>query len=361
MSGFSIGIKTKRLSKKEKIKRLLKKTPYIPTNIPIDLLNKPLPILTKHISTEAWKIPGTMQLSSSVESKFLLLNRIFSHTIVVNYIKESLTRIKFKMPFESKEKFEASKEIRAQINSYYTKQETEWNKVRGIYLRLFRFKQFMTPLIYNWKVKLAKKNIKNVDDPVTLEIPKKPVLVIDINKRISFVYEARSIRKSIEERLLFSDYMFSEPLDPLNILSNKPLTYGQIVSICKQCKDHGEYSWILEEFKIHGTNLKNFITFNRQKLNLEAVNSFFKKNTYTIRETVIDFFVQEADMADLPRNIMNKFIRKYDTQPNNELVQKWVRNTKEYYIAKELNDLTLLNKNQINSENLISAIYQCKN
>jgi hypothetical protein len=267
-----------------------------------------------------------------------------------------LTRIRFKVPCV-REHFEASKEIRAQISSYYAKQENEWNKVRGIYLKLFRFRETILPLIYTWKVRAAKKNIKNVEDPVTLELPKKPVYIIDISKRMSFVYDAKSLRKAIEGRLLFSDYMFAEPLEPVNLLTNEPLTYGQIMSITKQCREQGEYSWVLDELQAHGGNLKLFAAFNKQRLNLEAINMFFKKSTYVMRETVVDFFVQEADMADLPRYKITGFIRRYDMEPTTQVVQKWIRNTKEYYIAKELNDSAMLHKNELDTEKLLNIIH----
>ena len=174
---------------------------------------------------------------------------------------------------------------------------------------------------------------------------------------MSFVYDARSIKKAIEERLLFSDYMFAEPQPPLNLLTNEPLTYGQIISICRQCKIHGEFSWILDELMMYGSNLKRFATFNKQRLNLEAINSFFKKSTYAIRETVIDLFLIEADMADMPRYKITGFIRRYDTEPTNTLVQKWIRNTREYYIAKELNDPTMIKRNDSDTEKILNTIY----
>ena len=365
MLSFAIGThKPKKLSKKEKVKRLSKKAFYSPTvNSPtvnnvnnIPAIRFTLPKLSFSFNRETWRIPGTIYASSSVESKFINLNHIFSYRKIVTYIKDSLVRIRFKFP-QTNEQFEVPKEIRSQITSYYAKQENEWNKVRGIYLRLFRFKQYIAPLIYNWKVNTAKKNIKNVEDPVTLEVPRKPICVIDIKRKMSFVYDAKTLRKTIEGRLLFSDYMFAEPLEPVNLLTNESLTYGQLISIFRQCREFGEYSWALDEFKINGFNLKKFTTFNRQRLNLEAINVFFKKSIYIMRETVIDFFLTEADLADLPTYKVNAFVRKYDELPTCYLVQKWIINTKEYYIAKELNDPALLKKNDIDTDKLLNSIY----
>lgn len=363
MTEFTIGTtKPKRLSKKEKVKRLSKKPVYsatvsneynIPTYFPVRYT---LPRGFSLQKKDIWRIPQTIHVSPSVETKFGVLSCVFSYRVVINYIKDSLARIRFKFPYE-KDTFEVPQEIRAQITSYYAKQENEWNKVRGIYFKLFRFRQSIMPLIYNWKVKIARRNIKNMEDPVTLELPRMPVYLIDIKKKMSFVYDARSIRRAIEGRLLFSDYMFAEPLEPVNLLTNEPLTYGQLISIIRQCRAYGEASWILDELQIHGANLKRFAIFNKQRLNLEAINVFFKKSTHIMRETVVDFFIQEADMADLPRYKITGFIRRYDTEPTNGLVQKWIRNTKEYYIAKELNNSGLLFKNEEDTEKLLNSIH----
>jgi hypothetical protein len=363
MTEFTSGIgNPRRLSKREKVKRLSKKPVYSTTvsnenNIHLYPSYKyivPKTLLFK--AKEFWKIPVTISVTSSLEYKFALLSHIQSYTSIVDHIKNSLKRVRFTFPYE-KDPFCVPPQIKSQITSYYSKQENEWNKVRGIYLKLFRFREMVKPLFYTWKIRAAQRNIKNSEDPVTLEIPKKPVYLIDINKRMSFVYDARSIKKAIEERLLFSDYMFSEPQPPVNLLTNEPLTYGQIVSICKQCKTHGEYSWILDELMMYGSNLKRFVAFNKQRLNLEAINTFFKKSTYAIRETVIDLFLIEADMADIPRYKITGFIRRYDTEPRDPLVQKWIRNTKEYYIAKELNNPVMIQQNDSDTEKLLNAIY----
>jgi len=221
MTEFTLGrYKPRKLSKKEKVKRLLKKPVYNLNNFPISSEKYTLPYYSLSFTTkERWRIPKSITASVFVQSKFIVLSKIFSYSKIVNCIKDSLTRIRFKGP-HTEETFKVPEEIKSQISSYYAKQENQWNKVRGIYFKLFRVKHCLSPLIYNWKIKLARKNVKNVEDPVTMEIPKTPVYVIDIKKRISFVYDAKTLKKTIESRLLFSDYMFAEPLEPVNLLTN---------------------------------------------------------------------------------------------------------------------------------------------
>jgi len=340
--------KNKNINKNKKFKTYSKynEIPHVNTKVLKISLNKQV----------GWQIPSGIKSSSFVKHKFMSLSNMYSYRTIVSYIKSFIINIKFKVP-KTNEHFEIPACIKSLILSYYSKQENQWRAVGGIYQKLFKCKDCFKPLIFNWKIRATMKNIKNVEDPVTMEIPKNPVYLLDINKRMSFVYDAKTLRKTIENRILFSDYMFAEPLEPVNLLTNEPLTYGQLMSIIKQCKKYGEYSWVLDELKIHGGNLKTFSVFNSQKLNLEAINVFFKKSKEIIRETVIDFFVSEAEMVDLPTYKLYSFNIKYDSEPSHPLIQKWIKNTREYYIAKELKNNDLLVKNQVNSEKLLNEIY----
>jgi hypothetical protein len=191
-----------------------------------------------------------------------------------------------------------------------------------------------------------------------MEVPRKLVRIIDFKQQHSFVYEANTIRRAIEHKVLFSDYMFSEPQQPLNLLTNSPLTYGQLMSVIFQCKAHGQYSWILEELRVRKGSLLDFKIYNKVRLNVEAIKSYFKKSNRVIRETVVDFLRAEADFVDLTTVKVFSFIRAYDTTPDNTMVRKWINHTRDYYIAKELNNSDLLEKINVETEILLNMIYR---
>jgi hypothetical protein len=152
--------------------------------------------------------------------------------------------------------------------------------------------------------------------------------------------------------------MFSEPQEPLNLLTNSPLTYGQLMSVILQCKAHGQYSWILEELRVRKGCLLDFKIYNKVRLNVEAIKAYFKKSNRVIRETVVDFLRAEADFVDLTTVKVFSFIRAYDTTPDNTMVRKWINHTRDYYIAKELNNSGLLEKLNVETEILLNMIYR---
>ena len=308
-----------------------------------------------------WQLPRGLKVSDSVMHKFSLVSHITSYDTLKKTITSIFTtnlRFKTKQTNIPHHTFEPSDAMKAHIMAYYARQELEWNMVHGIYLGLFKTKKVLGPLIYKWRVAQCVKNSKNTEDPVTLEAPRKLVRIIDLKQKNSFVYEANTIKKAIEHKILFSDYMFSEPQQPLNLLTNSPLTYGQLMSVILQCKAHGEYSWILEELRARKGSLLDFKIYNKVRLNMEAIKTYFKKSNRIIRETVVDFLRAEADFVDLTTVKVFSFIRAYDTTPNNTMVRKWINHTRDYYIAKELNNADLMEKINVETEVLLNMIYR---
>jgi hypothetical protein len=152
--------------------------------------------------------------------------------------------------------------------------------------------------------------------------------------------------------------MFPEPRAPVNLLTNEPFTYGQLISIINQCKKHGQLSWIMESFKELYANVELFSFHNKQKLKIEAIKTFFKKHPIYLRETVIDYFNLEADYADLPDAQITRFTSAYDTNPNMPVIQQWIGITRDYYIAKELNEPILLTRIAEKTETILNVIYK---
>jgi hypothetical protein len=349
---FSIGINTKKKKPKKKLNKKTKKftSLYYP--------QPSAPIKFEIYSGPRWLLPNCIIASESVQYKFSLLNTIFSFREIKFKIAEYIRNLKFRFTILPQYQWKPPTHITSQITSFYAKQENEWNRVRAIYYKLFKLRQILGPLIFRWQIKKCLKNCKNVEDPVTLERPKKPVTVIDFKKRISFIYDASTLKKTIENRLLLSDYMFPEPKEPVNLLTNEPFNLGQLISVYNQCLKYGEFSWTIESLKNFSGDLNMFSIYNKQKLKIEAINSFFKKSTFVIRDIVIDYFNLEADYSDMPDPSCTRFINAYDTTPERGIVQEWIGHTREYYIAKELNEPFLLIKSAKDTDILINKIYK---
>jgi len=116
----------------------------------------------------------------------------------------------------------------------------------------------------------------------------------------------------------------------------------QLYSLIKQCKKYGESSWIFESLLNDSCDYNLFLAHNKQTLKLKAISSYFAKPSFSIRETIIDYFILESESAYISQEVHNKFINIYDTSPNMPCVQRWIYLTKQYYIVRELQDPNLL-------------------
>jgi hypothetical protein len=351
---FSIGvyIKKKKISKKKHIKKIIH-----PYSIPYYYGN-PIQNSFTVYNGPRWCIPACIHASDSVKYKFSMLETIFSFREIKTRIAENVRNMKFRFNNVNTDPFKLSQKITSSITSFYAKQENEWNTVRAIYFRLFKLRQILVPLIFKWRVNKCLKNCKNIEDPVTMEVPKKPVIIVDFKKRMSFVYEASTLKKTIENRLLLSDYMFPEPGAPVNLLTNEPFTLGQIISVVNQCKNHGCVSWIMDSFKELNGDIQLFAFHNKQKLKVEAIKTFFKKSSFYLREVAIDYFNLEADYSELPDAQISRFIKAYDTTPDMPIVQKWIGITRDYYIAKELNEPILITRIAEKTDDFLNVVYK---
>lgn len=347
---FNIGvkmnnhIKSKKKVKKEKMIREY----YI--NRQMDL-NKP-------INQRQWSIPSGLTVSKSVICKFMMICS-YSHLEINSKINEMLFINKIKPPFSKTGAWIPPECVSIYIQESIKKECDEWLKVKGIYSKIIKFIISIRKLCNAIKVKRALRNVINKCDPVTLEEPIKPIYIINFKKRCSYVYELDTIRKTINTRLLLSDYMFPNPQLPVNILSNEPFTFYQLVSIHSQFKKYGVCSWVFDRFKACNFNLEKFSSYNRQQLKIRAIETFFTIENDLYQETVLDYFLLSDD-AHLTNeddtDYYSIFKRALYSKNHSPYIKRWITTTKRYYIAKELHDSTQLKTALLLTENLYSEI-----
>lgn len=325
---FSIGVKSSLTKPKRKSKKSKSKIYMF------------APILEFKVYTgPRWFRPSNV--SQSIAYKYSSLDTIQTYGQIKNQIKKNIIEMRFSC-FNTLYQWKPPQQVASAIQSYYSKQENEWNRVKYTYFKIFSLKRKIKTLIFRWKLRNCLRNVKNTEDPVTMDIPKKPVRIVDFEGGMSFVFEANTLRKTIESRILLSDYMFPQPENPVNVLTNIPFTYGQLVSVIQQCKKYNETSWILEGLKQNKYNLNLFIAYYKKQLKVEAINAFFKKPMYLLQETVLDYFIKEAENAILSNTSIDKFIEAYTNRPEMPIIKQWVSHTRDFYIAKELQDTILL-------------------
>jgi hypothetical protein len=194
--------------------------------------------------------------------------------------------------------------------------------------------------IRNWRVRRCIRNVKNTEDIATMEVPTQPVYIIDFTNHCSYVFQALTIKKAMERRLLQSEWMFIDAAEPVNPYTNKTLSPCQLFSVLNQLESFGRFSWILDRFRASQFCITNFTVQYHQILKIEAIKNHFLFEKGTANETVIDFFNTYAEDVDYPSDRKSRLIQLIRFQPNHSLTKQWYSLAREYYISEQLNDPT---------------------
>lgn len=371
---FQIGVatrlaKTKKQKEKEK-RRNIKKKPHKSsdkkqsfTKIVFKLKKESDTFLIKPASSK-WILPSKLDISDSIRYKF---NKIKQELNTSNYYLYSLKQINeiilknsrntMNKCFSLLEYWKPPQIVASHLQSINQLELNEWKKVKYIYIKLLKLYTLLKTLVYKYRLNKCLNNVKNTTDIVTMDPPKKPVYIIDFKQMCSYIYEASSMRKIIEQRIYVSDQMFPDPQIPVNPLSNQEFTVGQLISIISQCFAYGEYSWILDRLKTSGYQYSIFINRFQQQLKLEAIDTYFRCQPNYVKDTVIDFFDSEGFNV-LSGSDVNAFTELYNSRPNSQLIKDWVKLTKRYYISTELNDMPDLLRIKLESKILVQKALQ---
>lgn len=235
-------------------------------------------------------------------------------------------------------------------------QAKQMNELKILFARFKQIAATMKRFIGYWIRMRCIRNCRNLEDIVTGEAPKQPVYIVDVERRLSYGFEARTLKIAIERRFLNCDYMFAEPQKPVNPLTNELLTQGQVISVQNQLQWHRQFSWSLERYVAGGCNITRFERSFRQYLKLKAIAAHFQDDADGL-ESVEDFFETRAEFVDMPDARIRRFIWMLRNMRNHRLCQAWFKLTRQYYLAKEINEEAVIALIDKRVEGLLQQTY----
>jgi len=160
-----------------------------------------------------------------------------------------------------------------------------WTGAAAIFQKNQRLR-FCLKSFFN-RIRLKKFRYANDVDPVTFDIPKHTIQVVDWTQKRMYRFEAATLLGDIRTRLQHHDYLFPDPLFPRNIVTNLPFTLFQTISIYHQILRLGYMHWTLETFRHSEFNLTKFALLNHKQLYLKALHdSVYSEND---KELLLDF------------------------------------------------------------------------
>ena len=191
----------------------------------------------------------------------------------------------------------------------------------------------MRKLVALWLHKKYESRMLNTEDPATMMEPEKPILIFDAKARGTYVFEASTMKRQIEENLGYCKWLVSEPQTPKNPLTNLPFKTGQLAAIFHQLSIYGVSSWIIEGYKEHHYNRHDFLETFRQPLRMRAVENCRKNpSSEDTLDFVTEFIEDEFEYHDIPYN-STLTILKWAIEHQNHLpyMKNWIDAWVEYY------------------------------
>ena len=102
------------------------------------------------------------------------------------------------------------------------------------YLKESRIRYQCKRLLNAWLRHKMNKKASDAMDPITLNPIQHEIRVYDVKQRRCYLFEADSLNKAMKKNLYAHQYTIPVPRKPVNILTNKPFTYAQLISVHDQ-------------------------------------------------------------------------------------------------------------------------------
>jgi hypothetical protein len=135
--------------------------------------------------------------------------------------------------------------------------------------------------------------IGNTEDLLTNEIPRHPVTLVSWAQRSIHTFEASTLRRDMIERLLLSNYNFSNAQMPRNPYTNLPLTTGQSMSCIEQIRRTGKSHWAIEAFASAEYDIAVFKEHFKEAILLEILRRQYLSPTNEETTTLIYEFMED--------------------------------------------------------------------
>ena len=144
-----------------------------------------------------------------------------------------------------------------------------------------------------WLYKKYRVRHLNSVDVATLEEPKKPVYIYDARAKGVYMFEAATLRRSINAELSFTDWLFPDPQPPRNAWTNCPFTIPQLLTIRKSLYIHEMCSVFLESYKQVKWDLLQYLETYKIPIKLAGLQNMLRNKTSEEYIVLLSEFIED--------------------------------------------------------------------
>lgn len=199
-------------------------------------------------------------------------------------------------------------------------------------------------LVFHWISKKAEQ--VNTTDLVTVEVPRKPVYLINVYQRKKYVFEASTILKDAYTRLMNHDGLILDSKYPRNPYTNEDLSFEHCIFLHNQLRTYGATNWLWEAFARNKFSIEKLHYEFETPMRLQCLQSIFSEFNFRAQELLVDFIVEQYESHAKyppPESILYKVIRVCKNHP---FVEDWISACKDWW-SYQIRPNAFTDENQI--------------
>jgi hypothetical protein len=246
-------------------------------------------------------------LPSSIEARY-------------NYLQSFDPAVTFKPLFLTG----AQKAARAALQSHVPRQNvftTMKAALEADFFKEMRMRRLFRTLLLHYRIRVIDRKPQDGMDPVTFSPIVKPITVYDMKQRRKFVFDASTLVTCIDKNLTLHQYLIPSPKSPINVISNLPFTYAQLLSIEAQLTESRTPHVRLSMYKVQRFAIERWKIYMNQSLRILAIKEeLYNYESQLGKEVLGDFILDAMNSVDIPiaspfEDVLRNAIEWYPDHP----------------------------------------------
>jgi len=157
----------------------------------------------------------------------------------------------------------------------------------------FQFKRLLNAYRIH---KMNRRSTDNID-PITLNPIREPIYVYSVKERRRYLFEADSLNKSLRRNLYHSQYTIPQPKEPINVITNRPFTRTQLLSIVEQLRSTKQRMEDLSIYRTLQFNIPVWTRYMHRQLRITAVREELMNQTSLDGQDMLLDFIKDSMMT----------------------------------------------------------------
>jgi hypothetical protein len=219
------------------------------------------------------------------------------------------------------------------LGSFTSQAEQNLCEIRYVFQKDQWLRTTFRRFVQLWLYKRYGRRFLNTEDPATLMLPTRPIQIFDVERRGTYIFEATTLKSVHVNDLTYSDWLFPEPKEPRNPLTNLPFRQGQILEAVRALRAYNISHWAIEGYMSSKQIMKTFRDVFLVPLKLRGLYEVVKMPHHEeCVEYLTEFIEDEYDYHEVEnRNILILLLWASRKGIDSPYMNMWRRVMRQYH------------------------------